>query len=175
MNELTLLQFYGKRMGVKINRTPKCHPELAGEGIEYLWAIAKLLYRRTEIEKKRNKQLFHTLVKEVTNPSSSLNIQRVRACSKKAREYMVLYKVVKDIEINNTTQTNNRHAIFEKSVKMFNQMTKKRRTHRNVINVHNVEVLDIMQQTFSKPSGDDNKDIVNLIVKKMRCFKQENE
>jgi hypothetical protein len=41
MCELTLLQFFGKQMGTTVNRTPKCHPELAGEGIEYLWAFAK--------------------------------------------------------------------------------------------------------------------------------------
>ena len=32
-NELTLLQFHGNKLGVVIDRTPKCHPEIAGEGI----------------------------------------------------------------------------------------------------------------------------------------------
>ena len=27
---------------VSIDCTPKCHPELAGEGIEYTWALTKL-------------------------------------------------------------------------------------------------------------------------------------
>jgi hypothetical protein len=43
--ELTLLQFYGSKMGATVDRTPKCHPELAREGIEYIWAMAKLYYR----------------------------------------------------------------------------------------------------------------------------------
>jgi hypothetical protein len=34
--EMTLLHFYGSKMGVMIDCTRKCHPELAGEGIEYL-------------------------------------------------------------------------------------------------------------------------------------------
>ena len=34
----TLLMFYGRQLGVIVDRTPKCHPELAGEQcIEYAW------------------------------------------------------------------------------------------------------------------------------------------
>ena len=36
--EERLLQSMGREMGVLIDRTPKCHCELAGEGIEYSWA-----------------------------------------------------------------------------------------------------------------------------------------
>jgi len=39
--EETLLQSMGKEMGVLVDRTPKCHCELAGEGIEYSWSCAK--------------------------------------------------------------------------------------------------------------------------------------
>lgn len=41
VNELTLLQFHGSRLGAIIDRSPKCHPEIAGEGIEYAWALSK--------------------------------------------------------------------------------------------------------------------------------------
>ena len=30
LEEITLLQFYAQQMGVSIDRTPKCHPEMAG-------------------------------------------------------------------------------------------------------------------------------------------------
>ena len=33
--EETLLQSMGRGMGVLVDRTPKCHCEMAGEGIEY--------------------------------------------------------------------------------------------------------------------------------------------
>jgi hypothetical protein len=43
--ELTLLQHYDvEQMGVRVDRSPKFHPEIAGEGIEYIWALAKLYY-----------------------------------------------------------------------------------------------------------------------------------
>ena len=35
VQEETLLQWHGRLLGVEVERTPKCHPELAGEGIEY--------------------------------------------------------------------------------------------------------------------------------------------
>ena len=58
VNELTLLQFHAKRIGVEVDRTPKCHPEIAGEGIEYAWALSKLSYRRAPLSKKRNRLEF---------------------------------------------------------------------------------------------------------------------
>ena len=42
-DEETLLQYHGRKQGVRVNRTPKCHPEMAGgEGIE---CMLKKLYR----------------------------------------------------------------------------------------------------------------------------------
>jgi hypothetical protein len=38
INKELMLQYYGRLMGVTINRTPKCHCEMAGEGIDYSWA-----------------------------------------------------------------------------------------------------------------------------------------
>jgi hypothetical protein len=37
----TMLQIKAKEMGLFMDRTPKCHCELAGEGIEYAWGCAK--------------------------------------------------------------------------------------------------------------------------------------
>ena len=44
MCEETQLQYYGQLLGVSINQTPKCHPELAGKGIKYAWTCAKVQY-----------------------------------------------------------------------------------------------------------------------------------
>ena len=57
LSELTLLQFHGKHLGVTIDRSPKCHPEIAGEGIEYIWAIAKMYYRSQPISRKNAKKI----------------------------------------------------------------------------------------------------------------------
>jgi hypothetical protein len=39
--ELTALQHVGQQLGVSVIITPKFHAELAGEGVEYSWGIAK--------------------------------------------------------------------------------------------------------------------------------------
>ena len=61
-NEETLLQTMGRDMGVLVDRTPKCHCELAGEGIEYSWGCAKNLYRRQPLKMKRGKENFRATV-----------------------------------------------------------------------------------------------------------------
>ena len=77
VNELTLLQYHGQKLGVVIDCTPKCHPEIAGEGIEYLWGLAKFWYRRAPIAKKQSKDSFRKLVCSATDGNTVLNLHRV--------------------------------------------------------------------------------------------------
>jgi hypothetical protein len=50
-----MLQSMGRKMGVMIDRTTKCHPELACEGIEYSWGCAKNFYRCLPLSEKKIK------------------------------------------------------------------------------------------------------------------------
>jgi hypothetical protein len=59
-----MLQYYGRLMGVVVDRTPKCHCELAGEGIKYSWAASKNKYRRFPVGAKKGKEQFRNLVSE---------------------------------------------------------------------------------------------------------------
>jgi hypothetical protein len=45
ISELTLLQHVKAKVGALVDMIPKCHPEMAGEGIEYIWALAKLYFQ----------------------------------------------------------------------------------------------------------------------------------
>jgi hypothetical protein len=54
----SLLPAQGRSLGVTVDRTPKCHCELAGEGIEYSWGCAKNFYRQQPIREKRKKENF---------------------------------------------------------------------------------------------------------------------
>jgi hypothetical protein len=137
VSELTLLQYHGNKLGVLVDRTPKCHPELAGEGIEYVWALAKLHYRNQPLVRKRTKEAFRTLVDESLS-LDNLDIVRVRKCSRRAREYMLLYKAYAQVmrsegnklpisEINNRLQglpTTLNYELIEKSIKTY-------KSHRN--------------------------------------------
>ena len=62
--EETLLQYHGRLLDVIVDRTPKCHPKIAGEGIEYNWACAKLFYRRLKIEEKKRRQNFSKVLEK---------------------------------------------------------------------------------------------------------------
>ena len=53
--EETMLQAMGRSMGVIIDQSPKCHPELAGEGVEYSWGCAKNAYRHLALREKKKK------------------------------------------------------------------------------------------------------------------------
>jgi hypothetical protein len=101
-DELTLLQHMAAGMsqgtGIKdtVERTPICHPELAGEGIEYSWGCSKQTYRNMRIEKKRGAVNFpesvrYSLSKEV------LSIEQIRKFSFRARRYILSYYVLENL------------------------------------------------------------------------------
>ena len=62
--EESLLQVMGRKMGVAIDRMPKCHCELAGEGIEYSWGWAKNLYHQKPLSEKKRKEKFRDTVRQ---------------------------------------------------------------------------------------------------------------
>ena len=111
-------------MGVRLKCSPKCHPEIAGEGVEYGWALSKNEYRRSPIAKKKSKDSFLKLVRHCMDNGSILNLERAWACSRKAQQYMLLYKAV---EMLNLVESNgtvdgpvlNKHLILEGSIKLY--------------------------------------------------------
>jgi hypothetical protein len=70
-------------MGVIINQTPKCHCELAGEGVEYSWACAINEFHKNTIWQKKIKELFKNTVRECLS-REVLTDARVRSFPKKA-------------------------------------------------------------------------------------------
>ncbi len=58
--ELTMLQTIGQKLGAVVDRTPKCHCEIAGEGIEGGWRktnTARFFWRIKEVRKNSYKVL----------------------------------------------------------------------------------------------------------------------
>mmetsp|Transcript_37752 Transcript_37752/g.45608 ORF Transcript_37752/g.45608 Transcript_37752/m.45608 type:complete len:90 (-) Transcript_37752:40-309(-) len=74
--EETLLQYHGPLLGVIVDRTPKCHPEISGKGIEYDWAAAKFFYRHLRIQDKRTKAQFLESVKKSSDRNTVLTLKR---------------------------------------------------------------------------------------------------
>ena len=147
VNELTLLQYHGNLLGVTVDRSPKCHPEIAGEGIEYLWGLSKMWYRKAPISSKRTKDLFRKLVNDATDGSSVMNIERVRSCSKKARAYMKLYKAFRDMSEEDFESIPNKYSIMEGAIKKYSRLTKLSKTHRSVLDINMDDITDIERST----------------------------
>jgi hypothetical protein len=90
----SLLQDHGRLLGVKVVRSPKCHPKIAGEGIKYDWGCAKGVYRRQPISQNKIKVKFRRSVRTCMDSTGVLTIERHHIFSKRAREYMLAYSIL---------------------------------------------------------------------------------
>ena len=60
INEEGMLQHVGRKLGVNVMLTPKCHAEMAaGEGIDYIWACSKEYNGNLTLSHKRGKERFN--------------------------------------------------------------------------------------------------------------------
>ena len=88
--EISALQHLGSQLGIQIDHTPKFHAELAGEGIEYAWAVSKNWYRKQPLTQKKGLQKFKDLVKKA-NGLDVITEQSANKCSRRARAYICTY------------------------------------------------------------------------------------
>jgi hypothetical protein len=131
VNEITLLQYFTEQRSLPAGcqltliRSPKCHPELAGEGIEYDWAAAKQFYRRQKLKDKRTKDKFRKLViQSLDQVKSNLRIE----FSRRARQYMLAYQTVESFKKDPDAAGKN----FETSAHLLDSVVKERKSHRTV-------------------------------------------
>ena len=88
--------------------SPKCHPELAGHGIEYCWGAAKMYYRR------HNDLNAKTFDRRVQESLKAVNRRHVHMFERRARAYRHCLSDPK----------NDTFELLEKALK-------KRKAHRN--------------------------------------------
>ena len=91
VNEQSRLQYFANKLGVTVKSSPKYHPEIAGEGIEYCWGLSKGWYRKQSLSLKKNKQGFYQLVTKSMDPSTVLDVYHVRMCVRRQRSYILAY------------------------------------------------------------------------------------
>ena len=169
-SEFTLLQYHAQKLGVALERSPKCHPEIAGEGIEYGWALSKMDYRRSPIAAKKSKESFRKLVKKCTDNSTTLSLKRMRSCSKKARDYMVLYQAVEKMNLDDEDGTGiqmNKHAILEGSMKLYQRLQRTKKTHRSVIENQLYEVRLIEKECPIVAVECKKEELIHKVVNRM--------
>ena len=105
INEWTILQYIEDKLGITIDRIPKYYPEMAGEGIEYMWGIIKMKYHTIPFNKKKLKADFHKSVDVCLSPLNITIIDKVRRCARHARDYITTYNNLHQVKLENNVGT----------------------------------------------------------------------
>lgn len=123
--EKTLLQLRAEEMGITIYRSPKCHPELAGYGIEYVlcMGLIKNEYRHLPLKEKKGKDNFLKLVDRLVS-RDWLKTEVIRNCSARARAYVLAYRAMQLHELRvaegeTDVEKPTTYAMIEKLVKTY--------------------------------------------------------
>jgi hypothetical protein len=98
----------------------KCHPEMAGCGIEFCWGMSKRVFRKNnQIGKLETKDLLEKIEKSLSD--GVLGLKRIWEFERRTRTYMRMYR---DIGLNN--------CIDKLSYKGLEDQMKTYKTHRNI-------------------------------------------
>jgi hypothetical protein len=127
--EDSLLQSMGREMGVLVDHTPKCHCELAGEGIEYSWGCAKNHYRRLPLALKKGKQQFRETVRKCFS-REVITIERVHLFSQRARAYTLAYYAMRQQQLSTGSDENAAECDSTATPVNIEKLVKLFKTHR---------------------------------------------
>ena len=123
MKEKGALQEIVESRGHILILSPKCHPELAGCGIEYSWGKSKQYFRRTANDMIAS-NLHSNIVKSMQ--LNVLPIERIWKFERRSRDYRRMYRdVAKEIAEGIIHQKDISYEGLEK-------MQKKYKVHRDI-------------------------------------------
>ena len=89
--EQTQMMYILTLLGAMLILTPKCHPEIAGRGVEYAWGYGKLRFR-IDFNDAVASHLKDNVMKSLD--ASVLTLNRIRKFARKAREYKLTYALL---------------------------------------------------------------------------------
>jgi hypothetical protein len=147
--ELTMLDLAAKDLGFLVEKSPKCHPENAGEGVEYSWGCSKAYYRNMKFEDKKGYSNFRKSVRKAIS-NEVLTTARVRSFSAKARRYIITYlcltaekrrQLSSDPALFNAT----RYADLALPHEEIERVQKTFKTHRNIFDSHKGMIVHALQ------------------------------
>ncbi|CAM9518710.1 unnamed protein product [Ectocarpus sp. 4 AP-2014] len=120
-NERTALQHLVESRGHILLSSPKCHPEVAGVGIEYSWGFSKQMFRR-KINDEVRKHLHDNIEKSLCI-DKYLTIGRVRRFARRTRDYCRAYC---EIALR---------GVVIRSKEFIEKMRKIQKAHRNILDM----------------------------------------
>ena len=166
--KIKLVSFFdNKKLGVEIDFSPKCHPELAGEGIEYSWGFAKRMYRREWLwkdDKDRKRKDFFELVRKVLSgkDNGALNKERVRRMAGRARGYIVAYLMIEEQSAGSDSSSSSssdggsgggEKGLSSVSFNMIEKMVKGHKTHRSALDFDLKFIRQLESPTSTAPAA----------------------
>ena len=126
--------------------TPKFHSEFAGEGIEYAWAQAKAMMRRTPMREKKGQVNFINVVMRCLCPATVLTKERVRKFAARARAYICTdYYLERDT--NSSDDIDDTPAAKQQLLyKKIEQLMKRFKAHRCALDFDTHFVLTVLKE-----------------------------
>ena len=101
-----------------------------------------------------------------------LNINRVRACSRRARTYTKIYSIVQSLSKDEQIIIKN-HSVLEETVSTYRKMKRVGKTHRSVFDMNKKDVNEIENANPLTSTPGDKRikmELIDLIVNKMNCM-----
>ncbi len=150
----TSLMYLGERLGAEVDRSTKCHPELAGEGIEYSWGRAKSVYRCAKFAEKKGKENFRRLVEnclsaEEGTGKGDLNPDMIRKFSRRARHYILAYFWIEHDQEEKIKEEGTSEINIERMKREF-------KTHQNAIDFDEKFINCCFQKVKNEAHGVDS-------------------
>lgn len=154
--EVTLLQFRAQQLGVQLRCSPKYHPEIAGEAIEFYWASSKNTYRRHPLKDKRTKEKFVKLVDEC---QKIVTVHAVRTFGRRMRRYILAYHAIEQAKEKQAFTDAPLQAedggdihLPEMSLQLVERLVKRKKSHRNIADSE-TKYLNFIQPLMRKTSA----------------------
>jgi hypothetical protein len=99
-------------------KSPACHPEVAGHGIEYCWGYSSTIFR--SINDCTAANLERNVAKSLS--IEYLTLERIWKFSRRTRDYLrMYYKLAQDLETNPALKDTINHKMYEESRKKVKQ------------------------------------------------------
>jgi hypothetical protein len=132
--------------------SPKCHPELAGVGVEYDIGRSKMLFRR-----KFNDSSTARLYENSMAAIKGVEIEKVRKFARRARDYLHIYRILEQQGIVDDVGVVDLTGKAKLSWAKLEDMRKKRKTHRNIMEIEDKYLKKDLAGTIPDLEGSGKK------------------
>ena len=143
------MEWVAQQYGWRVMFSPKAHPEIAGCGIEYVWAACKNWLQLVSLEDRKGRDKFDGVFRQCFD--TKVTARTVRGSTRAAREYMHAYLVSHAEQLPPTQDGVHAFVDLNKAadsitLKKIEKMRKRLKTHRSVADINQREVRVILKE-----------------------------